>query len=94
MQSSERGTYECLKRIEALENDVEAAAKYVQACKDLRARGIKFEGQEFVHDNMMTLRTEYLYLKTEYRWRVADRRRVSGELGAVADWNRDAARVV
>jgi len=64
---NERGTYESLKRIEALENDVEAAANYVQACKDLHARGIKFEDQEFVHDNMMTLRTEYLYLKTEFR---------------------------
>jgi len=69
-EEMEAGTYETQKKIEALENDVEAAAIYADSCTKLFQKGIKFMGQPFMKENGMTHRTEFLYLKAAYRTRL------------------------
>ena len=69
-EEMEAGTYESQRRIEILENDVEAAAIYAVNCEKLFYKGIKFMGQPFMKQNCMTDRTEFLYLKAAYRTRI------------------------
>jgi hypothetical protein len=69
-EEMEAGTYESQRRIEILENDVEAAAIYAVNCTKLFNKGIKFMGQPCVKQNCMTDRTEFLYLKAAYRTRI------------------------
>jgi hypothetical protein len=69
-EEMEAGTYESQRRIEILENDVEAAAIYAVNCMKLFNKGIKFMGQPFMKQNCMTDRTEFLYLKAAYRTRI------------------------
>ena len=69
-EEMEAGTYESQRRIEILENDVEAAAIYAVNCTKLFNKGIKFMGQPFMKQNCMTDRTEFLYLKAAYRTRI------------------------